>query len=80
LATQVLGDVYKDLIESFMTPNPALKKSADSLSMFHMGGDEVNFQCWFQGSILQNFVSAKNVLDKFSASYFVQISTQKQHR
>ena len=38
---KILEDLYLDFIEAF-TP----MHSKDSLSLFHMGGDEVNFKCW----------------------------------
>jgi len=58
---QILEDVYKDMIEAFY-PSTAILRSEGSreknnfekgrnplgprLPMFHMGGDEVNFDCW----------------------------------
>jgi len=37
---QILADLYKDFVDSFTT-----KKHTD-LPLFHMGGDEINFECW----------------------------------
>jgi hypothetical protein len=37
-----------------------------------------NFSSLAQGSILQDSISAENILHKFSSSNFGQISTQKQ--
>ena len=38
---KILEDLYMDFIDAF-TP----MHSKDPLSLFHMGGDEVNFKCW----------------------------------
>ena len=57
---QILGQLYKDMIESFAvpsSPNPkASKDPSPSLSMFHMGGDELNFQCWFDDKSIREWM------------------------
>ena len=48
---QILGDVYKDMIDSFLVPGVDA-----NLSMFHMGGDEVNFNCWFREKSIRDWM------------------------
>ena len=59
--SQILEDIYTDMIEAFY-PSTAILRSEGSreknnfqkgrnplgprLPMFHMGGDEINFDCW----------------------------------
>lgn len=50
----VLGEVYKDFIESFLVHTGSSKPN--HLSMFHMGGDEVNFQCWYQEKSIRDWM------------------------
>ena len=42
------------MIESFTVPSSNKKKP--SLNMFHMGGDEVNFQCWFDEKSIRDWM------------------------
>ena len=69
---QILGNLYTDMIEAFY-PSTAILKSESSreknnfqknrnplgprLPMFHMGGDEVNFDCWAKDENIINWLS-----------------------
>jgi len=49
---KILEDLYMDFIDAF-TP----MHSKESLSLFHMGGDEVNFKCWAKHAEIRDWLS-----------------------
>lgn len=53
---KILDSVYLDFVEAF-TP----MYSKDSLKMFHMGGDEVNFKCWAKDPNIRNWLSSQGL-------------------
>ncbi|TRY78500.1 hypothetical protein TCAL_11061 [Tigriopus californicus] len=46
---ELLEKLYGDLLEAFTLPN-------QTVNMFHMGGDEVNFPCWAMSEDVQNWM------------------------
>ena len=57
---QVLGELYKDLLDSFTT------KTHTKLPLFHMGGDEVNLECWARDPDIGKWMEANDFKTQFS--------------
>lgn len=53
---RILNDVYQDFVEAF---TPMYDKAP--LSMFHMGGDEVNFKCWAKDPTIRQWLSQQGL-------------------
>ncbi len=53
---KILSDVYKDMLEAF---TPA--DSKNPLTMFHVGGDEVNFKCWEREPEVLKWLNDRNM-------------------
>ena len=49
---QILEKVYEDMLKAFTLDN-------QPVSMFHMGGDEVNFPCWAKDAKIREWVAGK---------------------
>eukprot|EP00096_Caligus_rogercresseyi_P002999 TRINITY_DN1548_c0_g1_i2.p1 TRINITY_DN1548_c0_g1~~TRINITY_DN1548_c0_g1_i2.p1 ORF type:complete len:625 (-),score=121.67 TRINITY_DN1548_c0_g1_i2:79-1749(-) len=47
---EVLGELYKDLFEAF-----------EPVSAFHMGGDEINLNCWNSSAQVSNWMEAQGL-------------------
>jgi len=54
---EILGGIYKDMIRTF---NP---------TVFHMGGDEVNFRCWNSSQTIQQWFNARNLSNSTEDSF-----------
>ncbi len=46
----VLENIYRDLLEAFSM------SGEQPVSMFHMGGDEVNFHCWAKSKAIREWM------------------------
>ena len=53
---QILEELLKDYVEAF-TP----MHSKDPLSLFHLGGDEVNFKCWNKDQKIKDWIRAQGM-------------------
>ena len=51
---EILGKLYFDMIDAFTLESPK-----QTLPMFHMGGDEVNFHCWAQDEGIRSWLEKK---------------------
>ena len=51
-----MGELFLDYVEAF-TP----MHSKDPLSLFHLGGDEVNFKCWSKDNKIRDWLRAQGM-------------------
>ena len=80
---QILGNLYSDMVEAFYPATAILRSEASReknnfqknrnplgprLPMFHMGGDEVNFDCWAKDENIVNWLNKNGYSTKPSVS------------
>ena len=61
----VLGEIYKDMLQVFDN------------DIFHMGGDEIFFQCWFNDPEIQNWQRNRSSYDLMDLWGYFQESGMK---